>query len=85
MRHVPKYSWIIQCKTEDYYAPIRYDDKRLKPVCKLVMVFIAGTMEMKILKNGQSYISTYPIASPYDDGPQFGFEQIEDLNYVPLK
>jgi hypothetical protein len=26
----------------------------------------------------------YPIASRYDEGPQFGFEKIEDLAYVGL-
>ena len=87
MRRVEGYGWDhSNARLEDYYLPIERDDKRLKTGTQVgngIYCWYDGDENFEKMVNRTW--APYPIASPYDDGPQFGFEQIEDLNYVPLE
>lgn len=87
MRNADGYSWDhSNARKEDYYEPIPASDgDRLKPdvhVSNGVYCWYDG--EEKFEKMVDRTWAPYPIASRYDEGPQFGFEKIEDLAYVEL-
>ncbi|NLJ81950.1 MAG: T9SS type A sorting domain-containing protein [Bacteroidales bacterium] len=87
MRNVDGYSWDhSNARLEDYYTPIGRGDERLKPdasVSNGIYCWYDGEEQFEKMIGGTW--APYPLASPYDDGPQFGFEKIEDLAYVPLE
>ncbi|MDD2687058.1 MAG: hypothetical protein PHI54_01210 [Bacteroidales bacterium] len=85
MRNADGYSWDhSNARKEDYYEPILASDTfRLKKgiqVSNGVYCWFDGE------ENFEKFINRtwapYPMASRYDEGPQFGYEKIEDLAYV---
>jgi len=87
MRNQDGYSWDhSNARLEDYYIPIDAADDRLKDSVQIsngIYCWFDGDEQFEKMVNRTW--APYPVVSPYDDGPQFGFEKIEDLNFVSLE
>ncbi|MBP7102871.1 MAG: hypothetical protein KBA86_06430 [Bacteroidales bacterium] len=87
MRNVDGYSWDhSNARLEDFYTPISSGDERLKPNTQIsngLYCWYDGDENFEKMVNRTW--APYPMASPYDDGPQFGFEEIENPMWVPIE